>query len=72
MHIRRISMDKDVVDRVPPSLEMCCQTILIASSKVEFEKTRGAYTQAQYQQKVQQETGSKEEKKENPKSMDKE
>ena len=39
MHIRRVSTDKDVLDKVPPSIEMCFQTILSASSTVQFEKT---------------------------------
>jgi len=45
MHIRRISTDKDVLDKVPPSIEMCFQTILSAGSTVEFEKPREAYAQ---------------------------
>ena len=71
MHIRRVSIDKDVLDRVPASIEMCFQTILSAGSTVEFQKTREAYAQGQYQQKVQQGVGSKAEKKENPKPVDK-
>ena len=43
IHIRRVSMDKDVLDRVPPSIEMCYQTIVSAGSTGEFEKTREAY-----------------------------
>ena len=71
MHMRRVSTDKDVLDKVPPSIEMCLQTILNAGSTVEFEKTREAYAQGKYQQKVQQGVGSKVEKKENPIPVDK-
>ena len=49
MHIRHVSMDKDVLDKVPHSIEICFQTILSAGSIVEFAKTREAYVQGQYQ-----------------------
>ena len=61
--MRHVSTDKDVLDKVPPSSEMCFQTIVNAGSTVEFEKTREACAQGQYQQ-------SKVEKKENPKPVD--
>ena len=71
MHIRRVSTDKEILDKVPASIETCLQTILSTGSTVEIEKTRETYPQGQYQQKVQQGVGSKQEKKENPKPMDK-
>jgi len=71
MHLRRVSTDKYVLDKVSPSIEMCFQTIHRAGLRVEFEKTRETYAQGQCQQKVQQFVGSKVEKKENPKAVDK-
>jgi len=71
MHMRRISTDKDILDKVPQSIEMCFQTILSAGSTVEFVKARQAFAQSLYQQKVQQVGGSKVEKKENPKPVNK-
>ena len=69
IHVRHISTDKHVLDKVPPSIEIYFQTILSASSTVEFEKTREAYAPAQCQQKVQQGSRSKGQKKENPKPV---
>ena len=54
MHIRHVSTDKGILDKVPPSIKMCFQTILSPGSTVEFETTREAYAQGQCQQKVQQ------------------
>jgi hypothetical protein len=70
-HLRRVSTDKDVLDKVPQSVEMCFQTILNAGSTVEFEKAREAFAQNQYQQKVQQVGGHRNEKKESTKPVDK-
>jgi len=70
-HMRCISTDKDVLDKVPQRIDMCFQTILSAGSTVEFEKAREAFAQSPYQQKVQQVGANKVEKKEDPKPVDK-
>jgi len=45
MHIRRVSTDNNILNKVPPSIEMYFQTIFSPSSTVEFEKTREADAQ---------------------------
>jgi len=70
-HIRSISTDKDVLDKVPLSIDMFFQTILSAGSMVEFEKAKEAFAQSQYLQQLLQVGGIKVEKKENPKPVDK-
>jgi len=52
MYLKRISTDKDVLDKVPQSIEMCFQTFVSACSMVEFEKSREAFAQSQYQQQI--------------------
>jgi len=46
--MRLVSTDKDVLNKVHPSIEMCLQTILSTGSTGEFEKTGDAYAQGQY------------------------
>ena len=64
-------MDKDVLNQVPRSIEMCFHTIFSVGLTVEFEKAREFFAQRKSKQKAQQCGGSKVEKNKNPNPMGK-
>jgi len=48
----RTSIDNDVLDKVPASIEMCFQTIANARSTLEYERGREKYARTEFQHKV--------------------
>jgi len=47
-HMIRTSTDKDVLDKVPTSIEMCFHTIANAGSSLEYERGRETYTRTEF------------------------
>jgi len=58
----RTSTDKDVLDKVPTSIEMCFYTIANAGSTLEYEQGRETYARTEFQHKVDRAGGTKEKK----------
>jgi len=61
----RTSTDKDVLDKVPTSIEMCFHTIANAGSTLEYERGRRTYARTKFQHKVGRAGGTKEKKEAN-------
>jgi len=61
----RISTDKDVLDKVPPSIEMCFHAIANAGSTLEYEWGRETYARPEFQHKLDKAGGTKEKKEAN-------
>jgi len=61
-HMIRTSTDKDVLDKVPTSIEMCFYTIANAGSTLEYEQGRETYARPEFQHKVEWAGGTKEKK----------
>jgi len=61
----RTSTDKDILDKVPTSIEMSCHTIAKAGSTLEYERGRETYARTQFQHKADREGGTKEKKEAN-------
>jgi len=61
-HIIRTSTDKDVLDKVPTSIEMCFHTIPNAGSTLEYEPGREPYARTEFQDKVDRAGGTKKKK----------
>jgi len=59
-HMIRTSMNKDVLDKVPASIEMCFHTIANARSTLEYERGREKYTSTRFRHKVDRAGGTKE------------
>jgi len=51
-HMIRTSIAKDVLDKVPASIEMCFHTIANAGSPLEYKRGREKYAQTEFQHKV--------------------
>jgi len=64
-HMIRTSTDKDVLDNVPTSIEMCFHTIANAGLTLEYERGRETYTRTEFQHKVDRAGGTKEKKEAN-------
>jgi len=64
----RTSIEKDVLDKVPASIEMCFHTITNAGSTLEYERGREKYAQTEFQHKVDRAGGTKEKKEANKSS----
>jgi len=56
------SIDKDVLDKIPASIEMCFHTIANAGSTLEYERGREKYARTEFQHKVDRPGGTKEKK----------
>jgi len=67
-HMIRISINKDVLDKVPASIEMCFHTIANAGSTLEYERGREKYARTEFQPKVDRAGGIKEKKEANKSS----
>jgi len=61
----RTSTEKDVLDKVPTSIEMCFHTIANAGSTLEYEQGRETYARTEFQRKVDRAGGTKEKKEAN-------
>jgi len=61
-HMIRTSSNKDVLDKVPTSIEMCFHTIANAGSTLEYERGRETYARTDFQHKVDRAGGTKEKK----------
>jgi len=61
----RTSTDKDVLDKVPTSIEMCFHTITNAGSTLEYKRGRETYARTEFQHKVERAGGTKEKKEAN-------
>jgi len=59
-HMIRTSTDRDVLDKVPTSIEMCFHTIANAGSTLECERGRETYARTEFQHKVDRAGGTKE------------
>jgi len=59
-HMIPTSTDKDVLDKVPTSIEMCFHTIANAGSTLEYERGRETYARTEFQHKVDRAGGTKE------------
>ena len=68
-HMIRITIDKDVLDKVPASIEMCFHTMANARSTLEYERCREKYARTEFQHKVDR-AGRTREKKEPNKSSE--
>jgi len=68
MHMIRTSPDKDVLDKVPASIEMCFHTITNAESTLEYDRGREKYARTEFQHKVDRAGGTKERKEVNKSS----
>jgi len=64
-HMIRTSIDKDVLDKVPTSIEICFHTIGNAGSTMEYEHGRETYARTEFQHKVDRAGGTKEKKEAN-------
>jgi hypothetical protein len=64
-HMIRTSTDKDVLDKVPTSIEMCFHTIANAGLTLEYERGRETYARTEFQHKVDRAGGTKEKKEAN-------
>jgi len=58
----RTSADKDVLDKVPTSIDMYIHTIANAGSTLEYEWGRETYARTKFQHKVDRAGGRKEKK----------
>jgi len=61
-HMIRTSIDKDVLDKVPASIEMYFHTIGNAGSTLEYKRGREKYAWSEFQHKVDRAGGTKEKK----------
>jgi len=61
----RTSTDKDVLDKVPTSIEMCFHTITNAGSTLKYERGRETFARTEFQHKVDRAGGTKENKEAN-------
>ena len=57
-HIIQTSTDKNVLDKVPTSIEMCFHTIANAGSTLEYERGRETYAWTEFQHKVERAGGT--------------
>jgi len=64
-HMIRTSTDKEVLDKVPTSIEMCFHTIANAGSTLEYEQGRETYARTEFQHKVKRAGGTNEKKEAN-------
>jgi len=64
-HMIRISTDKDVLDKVPTSIEICFHTIAKAGSTLEYERGRETYARTEFQHKLDRAGGTQEKKEAN-------
>jgi len=64
-HMIWTSTDKDVLDKVPTSIEMCFYTIANVGSTLEYERGRETYARTEFQHKVDRAGGTKEKKEAN-------
>jgi len=64
----RPSIDKDLLDKVPESIEMCFHTIANAGLTLEYERGREKYARTEFQHKVDSAGGTKEKKEGNKSS----
>jgi len=64
-HMIRTSIDKDILDKVPASIEMCFHTIANAGSTLEYKRGREKYARTEFQHKVDRAGGTKEKKEDN-------
>jgi len=64
-HMIRTSTDKDVLDKVPTSFEICFHTIANAGSTLAYERGRETYARTEFQHKVDRAGGTKEKKEAN-------
>jgi len=60
--------NKDVLDKVPASIEMCFHTIANAESTLEYERGREKYARTKFQHKIDRAGGTKEKKEVNKSS----
>ena len=67
-HMIRTSIDKDVLDKVPASIEMCFHTIANAGSTLEYKRGREKYSRTEFQHQVDRAGGTKEKKEVNKSS----
>jgi len=61
-HMIRTRIDKDVLDKVPVSIEMCFHTIANAGSTLEYERGRERYARIEFHHKIDRAGGTKEKK----------
>jgi len=59
------STDKDVLDKVPTTIEMCFHTNANAGSTLEYERGRETYVRTEFEHKVDRAGGTKDKKKAN-------
>jgi len=64
-HMIRTSTDKNVLDKVPTTIEMCFHTITNVGSTLEYEKGRETYARTEFQNKVDRAGGIKDKKEAN-------
>jgi len=64
----RTSIDKDVLDKVPASIEMYFHIIANAGSTLEYKRSREKYARTEFQHKVDRAGGTKEKKEVNKSS----
>jgi len=64
-HMIRTSTDKDGLDKVPTSIDMCFHTIANAGSTLEYERGRETYARTEFHHKVDRACGTKEKKEAN-------
>ena len=64
-HMIRTSTDKDVLYKVPTSIEMCFHTIANAGLTLEYERGRESYPRTEFQHQVDRAGGTKEKKEAN-------
>jgi len=67
-HMIRTSIDRDILDKVPTSIEICFHTIANAGSTLEYERGREKYDQTEFQYKVDRAGRTKEKKEVNKSS----
>jgi len=58
----RTRIDKDVLDKVPTSIEMCFHTIANAGSTLEYERGREKYARTEFWHRVDRAGGTKKKK----------
>jgi len=68
-HMIRTRIDKDVLDKVPASIEICFHTIANARSTLEYERGREKYARTKFQHKADRAGGTKEKKEVNKSSQ---
>jgi len=61
----RTSTDKEVLDKVPTSIDMCFHTIANARSTLDYELCRETYARTEFQHKVDRSGVTKEQKEAN-------